>query len=337
MLRTLICGWVLFGCVVTVVAQPATKKPAEAAKAEDPFFEELKFENKDNIELYMNYYKFKPAENETDKKRLDPKSAPVVLILHHDKGNKQDYDALARELQNSGNIVFVPDLRGYGKSNKQLIKTVTGGQIKVTNTKTITVGRLADYEEIIVTDLELVKTQMVKLHDKGELNIRKLCVVGVEMGAILALNWSLLKDWEWPDLTTGPQAKDVRGLILISPRWNFKGMVINHALEKGDYIQFIPAMFMTGSKDSTLASDQKRLADQYERYFPKDDKAEKKVFAINLETTLQGYKLLSERKLTVTDDMGRKLVADPVSSIKGFLEARVRTNEFEWKARSKTE
>ncbi|MGC4003418.1 MAG: hypothetical protein QM811_09905 [Pirellulales bacterium] len=108
-----------------------------------------------------------------------------MLILHHDKGNKQDYDALAKTLQNAGNVVLVPDLRGFGKSTKKLVRTVTGGQAKVTRTIPVTTTRLADFEVIVDNDLEQIKTMMLKMHNNQEFNIRRLCVVGVEMGAVL--------------------------------------------------------------------------------------------------------------------------------------------------------
>jgi hypothetical protein len=304
----------------------AQAKAAPAAK--DKYIVELEVETSDNVQLFYNFYKVRPKADATEPKPAN--EAPVVLIVAHDKGNKQDYDALARELQNAGNAVIVPDLRGIGKSNKRLVKKVEGGQVVVGNTQTITATRPQDFAAMVEIDLEKIKTEMVKLHNAGEFNIRRLCVVGVESGAVLAINWTLLKDWSWPDLTTGPQAKDVRGMILVSPRWNHKGLVINEAITQGEYIKFIPTLMLVGSKDNTFANDTKRLHDQFERWLPlpanateKEIEEKKKLFYFKYDTTLQGFKLLNERKLN----------PDPVVLMKYFIDSRLANNEFKWKER----
>jgi alpha-beta hydrolase superfamily lysophospholipase len=294
-------------CTISVQAQTKAEPMAK-----DKYIVELDTETADNVQLFYNFYKVRPKADAKEPKPAN--EAPVVLIIAHDKGNKQDYDALARELQNAGNAVIVPDLRGTGKSNKRLVKTVQGGQVVVGATQP-------------VTALEKIKTEMVKLHNAGEFNIRRLCVVGVESGAVLALNWALLKDWVWPDLTTGPQAKDVRGMILVSPRWNHKGLVINEAITRGEFIKFIPTLMMVGIKDNTFANDAKRLNDQFERWHPlpanateKEIEEKKNLFYFKYDTTLQGFKLLNERKLN----------PDPVVLMKYFIDSRVANNEFKW-------
>jgi hypothetical protein len=296
-------------------AQPATTAPAGKA-AEDKAIEKLDLETKDNVQLSVNYYKSKLG-----------KEAAVVLILHHDKGSKQDYDGLAKELQAAGHAVVVPDLRGFGTSTKVLIKKEVAGELKVTDTKPITATRKQDFEAMIAIDLERIKTMLFERHNAGEFNIRKLCVIGVEMGAVLALNWSLLVDWEWQTLLSGPQGKDVRGLILVSPRWNHKGLVINKAIEQGQYIAEIPTLIMVGSKDTASLNDAKRVNDQFGRYLPEPPEAEvaekKNLFFFQFDTTLQGFKLLNERKLD----------PDPVALVKLFLDNRVRGNKLKWETR----
>ncbi len=298
---------------------------ATAAEADKKSIVELEVETSDNVLLFYNYYKVKPLPGTKEPKPVN--EASVVLIIPHDKGNKQDYDALARELQAAGNAVIVPDLRGSGKSNKRLIKGVVGGQVVVTRTITVTATRPEEFAAMVTIDLEKIKTEMVKMHNAGEFNIRRLCVVGVESGSVLALNWALLKDWTWPDLTTGPQAKDVRGLVLVSPQWNHKGLVINTAIAQGEFIKFIPTLVMVGEKDNSSANDAKRLHDQFDRYLPlppnatpKDLEEQQRLFFFKYDTTLQGFKLLNERKLK----------PDPVVLLKYFIDSRVANNEFKW-------
>jgi hypothetical protein len=319
--------WVaaLLAIVCLSAGNEAFAQPKAVPAAKDKYIVELDVETADNVLLHYNFYKVRPKADAQEPKPAN--EAPVVLIIPHDKGSKQDYDALARELQNAGNAVIVPDLRGTGKSNKRLIKKIEGGQVVVGSTVTVTATRPQDYAAMVEIDLEKIKTEMVKLHNAGEFNIRRLCVVGVESGAVLAINWSLLKDWSWPDLTTGPQAKDVRGLILVSPRWNHKGLVINDAITRGEFIKFIPTLMMVGAKDNTFANEAKRLNDQFERWLPlppnateKEIEEQKKLFYFKYETSLQGLKLLNERKLK----------PDPVVLIKYFIESRVANNEFKW-------
>lgn len=313
---------------------PAFAQPKAAPTAKDKYIVELEAETSDGVLLFYNYYKFKPQPDAKEPKPAN--EAPVVLIVAHDKGNKQDYDALARDLQASGCAVIVPDLRGMGKSNKRLLKTVTGGQVVVGKTVPVTATRLEDFVAMAEIDLEKIKTEMVKLHNAGEFNIRRLCVIGVESGAVVALNWTLLKDWTWPDLTTGPQAKDVRGLILVSPRWNHKGLVINKAVEQGEFIKFIPTLLMVGAKDISYANDDKRLYEQFDRYLPLPANAsdqermdQQKLFDFKFDTSLQGFKLLSEKKLTLPNDP-KKNPYDPSLIIKSFINSRVANNEFKW-------
>lgn len=330
--RNLILALAVFAALSwsnAILAQPG----AEPA-AKDKYIVELEVETSDSVLLFYNFYKVRPRADAQEPKPAN--EAPVILIIPHDKGSKQDYDALARELQTAGSAVIVPDLRGTGKSNKRLVKKVVGGQIVVDSTLPVTATRPQDFFSMVEIDLEKIKTEMVKLHNAGEFNIRRLCVVGVESGAVLALNWSLLKDWTWPDLTTGPQAKDVRGLILVSPRWNHKGLVINEAIKQGQFIKFIPTLMLAGVKDNAYANDAKRLYDQLDRYLPlppnatdKEKIEQQKLFDFKFDTTLQGFKLLNERKLTVVNDP-KKNIYDPIVLMKSFIDSRVANNEFKW-------
>jgi len=318
----------VLGGATQAFAQPAaaTSKQAPKAGDKDKLIEELELETKDNVLLSVNYYKSKLG-----------KEAAVIVILHHDKGNKQDYDAVAKQLQALGHAVVVPDLRGYGKSTKQVIKKMVAGETKVVDTKTITTTRKQDFEAIVLVDLERIKTFLFERHNAGEFNVRKLGVLGVEMGALIGMNWSLLVDWEWPTLTTGPQGKDVRGLILISPRWNHKGLVLTQALERKEYIAEIPTLIMVGGKDASSLNDSKRLNDQFARWHPEPPPEEiqekKNLFYFVFDTSLQGFKLLSERKLIVDAKKANAPSYNPVDVINAFITNRLQKSKEVWKER----
>ena len=65
--------------------------------------------------------------------------------------------------------------------------------------------------------MEAVRGFLVGKNDAGELNLNKLCLVGVGMGATVAVNWAA-QDWDAPPLLVGKQGQDVKALVLVSPQ-----------------------------------------------------------------------------------------------------------------------
>jgi hypothetical protein len=185
----------------------------------------------------------------------------------------------------------------------------------------------------MIHDLEAVKSFLLSEHNAGKLNIRKLCVVGAEMGAVVALNWAAL-DWSWPPLVTGPQGQDVRALVLITPQWGFKGLTIKNATAHVDLLKSASVMIIAGAKDSANLDDARRLNQLFEKYheLPPPDaplavRQEKQdLFLITPATTLVGTKLLNEKSLRL-----EKVIAD-------FINFRLVQNENldEWTARTKS-
>ena len=126
-------------------------------------------------------------------------------------------------MQARGCAVIVPDLRGHGKSTQ--IKR--GGDLITIDQATL---RKGDIEAMVTQDLEAVKTFLMDRNNAGELNIEKLCVIGNEMGATVAVNWAVY-DWHWRQLPNVKQGQDVKALVLISPPMNFHGIGIIRAVE----------------------------------------------------------------------------------------------------------
>lgn len=250
-------------------------------------------------------------------------TVPVVL-LHSSKGDRKEYVALAPMLQQRGYAVLVPDLRGFGDSTQ----VVVGGQIReVSNTRL----KPSDYKAMVTQDMETIKGFLLRQNDDGQLNVNKLCVVGAEMGASVALHWAKL-DWSWPMLTGLKQGQDVKGLVLLSPTWSFPGLPANAALNPAVRSQ-ISMLLVVGADDSDAASDLKRLHRVVRRDEDSLPPQKKTLFFFELETKLQGAKLLGLGMLGVKGVPNAKVSVEAL--IASFIEARLAQQDYPWLKRSK--
>ncbi|HEX3727787.1 MAG TPA: hypothetical protein VHV08_16155, partial [Pirellulales bacterium] len=168
------------------------------------------------------------------------------------------------------------------------------------------------------------KRFLVAKNNDGELNIEKLCVVGVEMGAVVAIDWAA-HDWSWPVLNTGKQGQDVKGLVLISPEWSFKGLRINDAIAQPGVRSDLSVLLIAGKGSSKSLREAKRLYTALEKYHPApppETMAEKQTLWLRTpNTSLQGTALLNEKSLHV-DQMIAK-----------FIEVRLGKKPMEWTRR----
>ena len=135
-------------------------------------------------------------------------TVPVVL-LHPWKGGREDCQPLAAYLQAKGHAVLVPDLRGHGES------TWKANYPQPLRAADVTPAAL---NAIVHGDMEALKLFLLQRHNHGELNVERLCVVGIEWGGWIAITWTAA-DWSWPTLGRGEykQGQDVRGVVLVSP------------------------------------------------------------------------------------------------------------------------
>ncbi len=233
------------------------------------------------------------------------KKAAAVILLHASGGNRRDFEKLAGQLQRVGCAVIAPDLRGHGDSTP-IDRALS----------------LDDYAAMVRFDLEAVKGFLLARHNAGELNIDRLGVAGLEMGAALAVNWAAL-DWNWPVLATGKQGQDVKALALVSPEWSYEGLKIAEAMARPDIRSRVAFLIVTGRRNSKLMREAKRLHNALAKYqaASADNVEDQTLFLQTPATSLQGTQLLHEKSLKV-----EPMIAE-------FFEMRLVKPAYPWRVR----
>lgn len=265
------------------VGEAQEKRAPKSDKEEIPPPIELKGQDlltRDGVMLKATFY---PGTKGKD-------TVPLIL-LHSSKGDRKEYAALAPFLQQRGHAVLVPDLRGFGESTQMVV----GGQIR-----DFDAGRRTpnDYKTLVTQDMETLKGFLVRQNDEGLLNVNKLGVIGAEMGASVALHWARL-DWSWPMLTNLKQGQDVKALVLISPQWSFPGLPVHEALGHPVLRSQLSMLILVGKGDQSAVSDLRRL----QRMVKRDEDGlavdKKTLFFGELDTKLQGARLLDIKTLNL--------------------------------------
>jgi pimeloyl-ACP methyl ester carboxylesterase len=242
-------------------------------------------------------------------------SVPIIMV-HGAEGQRGDFKLLAEFLQQQGHSIIVPDLRGHGESTK-----AEGVTQKLDAEK----FNRASYEAMVL-DVEACKKFLMEKNNAGELNIDQLCVVGAELGAIIAVRWAAL-DWSVPDLPAYRQGKDVKALVLLSPLNSFKGITLREALNNQAVQSQLSIQIIAGAKDKA-ASEAKRIHNSLQAHHPKlddhdEDRLKKQeIFLVQPDTNLSGTKLLAPG-LSVPQNIAR------------FIDLRLvsRKSQFPWTER----
>lgn len=268
---------------------PLTEKEKGAApdKTDDkekiPEPQELNITTSDGVRLALTYY---PSNRGRE-------AIPVVL-LHASKGNRTDYKYLALELQKQGFAVIAPDLRGHGDSTKQKIgdteRTLSAAKLPVDQ-----------YKLMVDKDMYAVKEFLWEKNNAKDLNLNKLCLIGAEMGASVAMNFTALDAVGYGDSDRGPfygplqLGSFVKGLILLSPEVSFKGLPQELSRFK-EICDTIPVLIVVGKEDPKSNGEAERVSKIFKRPDPK--KVEDTTYFFRpLETKLQGTKLLEPKTL----------------------------------------
>jgi pimeloyl-ACP methyl ester carboxylesterase len=287
---TLSCGiWLvalLILAAASVVAAPVygqEKKPdaKNATKLPDP--EQLTLPTDDGLQLAVSYYPGGKGKQ----------TIPIVL-LHELKERRSNFNSLAKSLQAQGHAVVVPDLRGHGESTR---KKNAGKDDKLDAAK----GMPPTQFGLMVTqDMKAVKDFLWEKNNAGELNIDKLCVIGAEMGASVALDFAGYDavGYDHNAAYYGPLklGRFVKTLVLISPKWSFPGLPLRRAVGNPTVQSDVSMLILVGKQDAKALKEAKQIHGVFEKYQPEptgDDKLDKQTLVmLLLDTSLQGTKLL---------------------------------------------
>jgi pimeloyl-ACP methyl ester carboxylesterase len=326
----LLTAAVLWPAMATAADAPAADKSGPKAKskqtakdpAELPELEQLGLATSDGLELAITYY---PGTKGKE-------TIPIVL-LHGFKQSRNDFKDLAPALQAFGCAVIVPDLRGHGESTR--LKTARRDETLKATTMTP-----AQFGMMVTRDMEAVKTFLWERNNAGELNIDKLCVVGAEMGASVALNFAIVDAIDQNrNRVLRPEYKIgnfVKAIVLLSPELTFRGLPIRTG--QMPLLEDIAVMILVGKQDVKAMEEAKRIWGILERYHPDptgDNAMDKRtLFYLPIDTKLQGTKLLDPKlgvgiELHTRSEGTRKFGAGIAVQdlILDFLERRLIKNE----------
>jgi len=269
-------------------ARPAAKRPAAGRRTspqdqqpeEKPKSSEY-VDTPDGVRVKFDYYA----------SRLGKEAAPVILI--HDWGrSREDFGNLPQQLQKAGFAVLALDLRGHGASvNLNEVKwrnvhrdrkapVVQRKRRRPRRRKESDDDATVRFEMLdrslfmrgdfldMRTDVEWVKWFATNLNNKLEANVRKLALLGVGMGANVAIRYGD-RDWSFDDW----RGQEVHGLALVSPNWQFRGITIKKAFSRllsprADKRYWPHLYIMAGTRDRKNFPDAQRLARLAKRASP---------------------------------------------------------------------
>jgi pimeloyl-ACP methyl ester carboxylesterase len=235
-------------------AQASKAAPKRAA------FEEKTLVTRDGVQLRCTYFPSAAGKN-----------APVAILLHGKAGNRLVWQTgagnlpgFAQALQSNDFAVVTVDLRGHGEN-------VGGGAggAPAANKKPEPVRLVArDYQAMAAFDLDAVKKFLLEEHEKGQLNVNKLAIVGADFSALIALSYFDI-DWSKEPYDDAPipaqrtpRGQDVRALVLLSPDSSVPGIVTTSAAQRIRALKgYVNVMIGAGTKDAPGLAASKKLAD----------------------------------------------------------------------------
>jgi pimeloyl-ACP methyl ester carboxylesterase len=177
---------------------------------------------------------------------------------------------------------------------------------------------------MVAFDMEAVRRWLVGKNDEGTFNLNKLCLVGAGMGANVAANWAA-QDWAAPPLAVVKQGQDVKALVLISPRWTFRGLTMQAPMQQQALKQNAAWLILSGAEDADVANDTRRLYAQLVRFHPEGKVAGATgLRSIAWPTSLQGGKLLAQNGNSISEQITTFLTLHVASQEQPWINRRDR-------------
>ena len=290
--------------------------PSVAQRGAAVASETVKLTTKDGVLLKASYYR----------SDLGKDAVPVVM-LHDFKESRTVFNGLARVLQRPRNgerpshAILTIDLRGHGEST-----TVEGRNGQARELDAAKLGK-NDFRDMVLYDMEAVRKFLVKKNDAGELNLNKLCLLGSGMGANVATAWSAV-DWSTPRLANRKQGQDVKGLILVSPDWGFRGLPMLKPLRHPGVREQISMLIIYGKQDSKSAKSAKTVHKNLIKFHPEPPperrREDKDLHLVGLNTSLKGTRLLADPTFGM------------LPTVEHFLDTRLSQQDYDWVPRRRS-
>jgi predicted esterase len=245
----------------------------------------FKLRSFDGTPLAASYYPSKLGAN-----------APVVALVHEKQRSRKDFEdsvlefkgkGLAEHLQAQGYAVFSMDLRGQGQNPRRNLA--------------------ADEREAMADDLQAVYQFLLDRHNRGELNVGKLGVVGVGDGANLVAAWAYQPG---AAVSTEGRPADLGSLVLVSPQPEGSGYLLSRVAPQ--LAPRVPMLLMAGEKDVASKDAVEGVRKDLER--SRGNKVEL------FPSSLRGYKLL-------------RLEPGAAEALVKYLDANLKLRPNEWEPR----
>ena len=252
--------WGHGGSAVAVLLVAASLALAQQPPAGDnleglfgpPDPEAIGLQSSDNVLLKATYW---------EPLAVGKKVVPIIL-LHGWDGRRQEFDRLGTRLQGEGHAVLSLDLRGHGGSTSiKRANSITGDPIDRERFN-------KDDIERMLLDVQAAKNFLIAKNNEEKLNIEQLCLVGADLGALVALNFAVA-DWNSPPANGVKTGQDVKAVVLLSPPQSLKGIsfvpVLSQPVVRGE----MSTMILVGSEDTSRLGDAKKLYSTLARFHAK--------------------------------------------------------------------
>ncbi|MBC8350945.1 MAG: alpha/beta fold hydrolase [Planctomycetes bacterium] len=265
-------------------------KPNAELKIPDP--EAITVDASDGVPIRCSYYAGGFVQTAGDKKskpkveKKNGKEVVPIILLHGWEGRRREFDELASNLQKQGHAVIVPDLRGHGDSTSV---PLANGEVKEIDRDRMRSTDMAG----MLYDVEAVKKFFMEKNNTGEVNIELLCIVGADVGAIVAVNWAAY-DWNRRQLPAFKQGRDIKALVLVSPKASHKGFSLTKSLNHPVIQKSLSIMLIVGERDRDSSREAKSIYSRLERMREKPtDPREADLVYIKRDAALQGTRLVN--------------------------------------------